>query len=210
MATARRLSTGIEPLDRELNGGLLPGTITAFAAPPASQSELLLYELTRERPTLYLTTTRSEQGIRDALERTAVPTGDPVIRRVGGDMPLDNVQDLTGRLRDEANLIIDPLDLLESSERNRYVSFLNRLQTHMQNTSGIALLHCMKGDEHPPMRDLTMQMVDTVFDLELTTEGEDVETRLSVPKFRGGEALNETIKLELADRVRVDTSRDIA
>ena len=42
------------------------------------------------------------------------------------------------------------------------------------------------------------------------TRTADVDVRLAVPKVRGGVALNETIKLELGDRIRVDTSRDIA
>ena len=53
-------------------------------------------------------------------------------------------------------------------------------------------------------------MADAVFDLETSVRGTDLVTRLSVPKFRGGSALTETIKLELTDTVAVDTSRDIA
>jgi len=53
-------------------------------------------------------------------------------------------------------------------------------------------------------------MADVVFDLQQKYDGTEVDTRLAVPKFRGGQALSETIKLELGERVRVDTSRDIA
>jgi hypothetical protein len=53
-------------------------------------------------------------------------------------------------------------------------------------------------------------MADVVFSLDTRVSGESIENRLAVPKFRGGRALSETIKLELGDRVRIDTSRDIA
>ena len=43
---AGRLKTGIDVLDRKLNGGLPAGCIVALTASPSSQAELLLYELT--------------------------------------------------------------------------------------------------------------------------------------------------------------------
>lgn len=53
-------------------------------------------------------------------------------------------------------------------------------------------------------------MADVVFDLDTKIDGSEIVNRLAVPKFRGGRALDETIKLRLAERVSVDTSRDIA
>jgi hypothetical protein len=53
-------------------------------------------------------------------------------------------------------------------------------------------------------------MADLILDLRTRINGTTLESHLAVPKFRGGRALSDTIKLELAERVRVDTSRDIA
>ena len=53
-------------------------------------------------------------------------------------------------------------------------------------------------------------MADVVFQLETTVEGDRIENRLAVPKFRGGRAMSDVIKLELSDEVDIDTSRDIA
>jgi len=47
-----RLSTGVDILDRQLDGGIPPGSIVLLAADPASQSELFLYELAGVRATL--------------------------------------------------------------------------------------------------------------------------------------------------------------
>jgi hypothetical protein len=53
-------------------------------------------------------------------------------------------------------------------------------------------------------------MADVVFDLQTDTSGSQIINRLAVPKFRGGRALEDTIKLKLTDGVTIDTSRDIA
>ncbi len=206
----RRLPTGIDVLDRKLSGGIPAGSVVALTASPASQSELLLYELTVPRETLYLTTERSAAAVRDAIERTNAPAGTPEIEQIGGEAPLDQITRLMGTLPEGSTLIVDPVDALERREPARYRRFMNGLQTTMVNTGSIAVLHCLAGSEPPPRRDLTEYMADVVFSLDTTISGESIENRLAVPKFRGGRALGETIKLELAERVLIDTSRDIA
>ena len=207
---AQRLPTGITVLDREIEGGIPAGSIVLLSAEPASQSELFLYELTAERQTLYLTTVRSDQAVGDAIDRTNTRTGDPTIRDVGGDAPLDRANRLIGTLPEEATLIVDVVDALERYDRSRYRRFLNELQTVMVNTGGVAILHGMDGVDVPNNRDLTAHVADVVFDLQTTVTNADVENRLVVPKFRGGKALSEPIKLRLDESVNIDTSRDIA
>lgn len=206
---AERLPTGIDVLDRRIDGGLPAGSVVAFATPPASQGELLLYQLTAARPTLYLTTDRTEEAVSDAIDRTRAPTGDPAIRFVTGDAPLENARRLYKQTSGAINVVVDPVDPLEDVERPRYQNFVNDLQNHMRNTGGLAVLHCLKGTG-TDLRALTQHMADVVLDLHQEIDGTEVETRLAVPKFRGGRALTETVKLELAEQVEIDTSRDIA
>lgn len=206
----RRLRTGIDVLDRKLSGGIPAGSVVALVAPPASQAELLLQELTVPRETIYLTTERSAEAVRDAFDRTSAPTGSPRIRDLGCEMPVDAANRFVETLSEESTLIVDPVDPLEAQELSRYRRFLNGLQTAMVNTNGLAVLHCLDGHALPAGRDTTLYMADVVFSLDIRIGGESVENRLAVPKFRGGRALEETIKLELAERVSIDTSRDIA
>jgi DNA repair protein RadA/Sms len=49
-----------------------------------------------------------------------------------------------------------------------------------------------------------------IFDLRTTVTSAEIVNRLVVPKFRGGAALEEPLKLKLTDSVSIDTSRDIA
>jgi KaiC/GvpD/RAD55 family RecA-like ATPase len=206
-----RLPTGIDILDRKLDGGIPSGSIIALTAEPASQAELLLYELTAARGTLYLSTGRSDQAVQDGLERTPVQTGSPTVRHIGDDgEPLDQANQLIRALPENANLIIDTIDPLEKRSQERYRNFLNELQTQMVNTGGLAFLHALDGNRQPANRDVTEYMADVVFELRTTLNGEQLENRLLVPKFRGGRALTEAIKIELAETVTVDTSRDIA
>ncbi|WP_284013814.1 DUF7125 family protein [Halobaculum litoreum] len=205
-----RLSTGIEVLDRRFDGGIPAGSIVSFSADPASQSELLLYELTAARGTLYLTTMRSDQAVRDALDRTRSRVGTPTVRDIGGDAPLDAANRLVGALPERANLIVDVVDPLERTDRSRYRRFLTELQTAMVNTGSVAFLHAMKGRDEPVNRGMTEHVADVVWDLDTEIRGTDVVNKLAVPKFRGGRALDETVKLKLEEQVAIDTSRDIA
>jgi KaiC/GvpD/RAD55 family RecA-like ATPase len=207
---AGRLETGIEILDRQLDGGLPAGSVVALRASPSSQAELLLYQLTAARGSLYLTTERDEQAAKDAIEGTETPVGDPTVRDVTGSEPLDKASKLIRALPEEANLILDTVDPLERTERNRYRTFLNEVRNHMVNTGSIAFMHCLDGHHVPENRDTTEHMADVVFNLETEIRGTDLVNRLSVPKFRGGAALTETIKLDLTETVAIDTSRDIA
>jgi KaiC/GvpD/RAD55 family RecA-like ATPase len=205
-----RLPTGITVLDRRLDGGIPAGSIVFLGADPASQSELMLYELTAARGTLYLTTARSDQAVRDALDRGSFRCGNPTVRAVDGDGPVDQAHRLVRGLPEDSNLIVDVVDVLERVDPTRYRNFLNELQTHMINTGGLTVLHGLKTTNTPKNRGITKHMADIVFDLDTTVNGSEIENRLAVPKFRGGRALEETVKLRLAEEVDVDTSRDIA
>jgi KaiC/GvpD/RAD55 family RecA-like ATPase len=205
-----RLNTGIDVLDRKLEGGIPGGSIVALTADPASQAELFLYELTATRGTLYISLDRTGDSVSTSIESAPTRTGDPTVRDVTGDAPLDNASKLVSALPEESNLIIDPADVLERQEPTRYRNFLNELQNHIFNTGGLAILHCLDGRTVPELRDTTEHMADVVFQLETRVKGDRIENRLAVPKFRGGEALTDVIKLELAAQVDIDTSRDIA
>ena len=207
---SERLDTGISALDRELQGGIPAGSIVALAAEPASQAELFLYELTAARGTLYLSVDRTSDAVATSIENAPTATGDPTVRDVTGDAPLDNASKLIAALPEASNLIVDPVDVLERSEPARYRNFLNELQNHIYNTGGLAVLHCLDGRSVPDLRDTTEHMADVVFELETTVKGDRIENRLAGPKFRGGRALSDVIKLDLTEAIDIDTSRDIA
>jgi KaiC/GvpD/RAD55 family RecA-like ATPase len=206
-----RLRTGIDVLDRKLDGGIPAGSIVVLSAQPASQAELFLYELTATRGTLWLSLDRTAESVIASIEQTPANTGDPTVRHISGEAPLDNAGKLVSALPETSNLIVDPLDVLEAQEpHSRFRAFMNDLQNHIVNTGSLAIVHCLDGRDVPPLRDTTEHFADVVFQLDTTTTGDEVENRLAIPKFRGGRAPTDIIKLNLVEEVSIDTSRDIA
>lgn len=181
-----------------------------LSASPASQAELLLYEFMSPRETLYLTLERTELAVSDGLRRTSVDTGDPTVQYVAEESRVDHATELLQNLPERSTLVVDPHTVIENDERARFLEFMTQLRLHVIDTGSLAVLHCLDGHSVPALRDTTAHMADVVFRLTTNTAGATVENRLAVPKFRGGRALTETLKLRLTDRVEVDTSRDIA
>lgn len=66
------LPTGLADLDRKLRGGVPPGSLVAFTAPPETQSELLLEQVARNNDSSYVTTVRDEETGADRLPETTV------------------------------------------------------------------------------------------------------------------------------------------
>jgi len=232
-----KLSTGVPTLDRRLGGGLNPGDILAVVAPPATQSQSLIYQFMKKRPTVYVTTVRSSSSIErdiDALggsneewyveevsqgrsmehEMVAELTGS---RTYSGnsavkDSPLDRVYEVIERVDGQVNVIIDPTNRLErTDERKSYAEVLKKFSAKMQDTGGVGICHCMAMDDPPALRSETLMFADVVWELDLVSTTKDkVEYQLRVPKNRTGEVILEVLSLEIGRRtVCVDDSRTI-
>lgn len=209
MTTAEKLPTGIDVLDRKLDGGIPPGRIVALSASPTSQSELFLYELASVRETVYLSTERSGSAVRDVLQRTGTDPETVEVHRVD-ENPLDEAERAVRGLSDRTTVIVDPVELLERQDTSGYRDFLNELKQRLVENDSIAVLHCLDRRTLPEARDTTEYLADIVFDLSMDVRGETLENHLLVPKFRGGRALDERIKLNLTAEVTIDISRTIA
>jgi len=206
---ARRLSTGIDVLDRELGGGVPAGTVVAYEAPPASQgSYCCTNSPSRARRCTSPPTARNRPSATPSRRRTR--RRGPQFGYIPGADSLENARRAFRSVPEESTVVIDPADALERADRGRYENFLNELGNHMRNVGGVAVLHCLDTDHEGPLRGTTEHMVDVVFQLQVEENSGEVETTLTVPKFRGGSALDAPIKLNLRERVQVDTSRDIA
>lgn len=204
------LQTEIDVLDERLGGGIPTGSVVALSASPASQSELLLTRLPRDRRTLYLTTRRTAAAVEAALAASAAPAEHTAVRALDGEAPLEHAAWFVRNLPDGSALVVDPVDPFEDATALGYERFLNLLRQRVRRGDGVAVLHCLDGSRIPARRDTTKYMADIVLQLETAVDGSTVENRLSVPKHRGGAALEESIKLEVNDDITVDTSRRVA
>jgi KaiC/GvpD/RAD55 family RecA-like ATPase len=203
------LGTGIGLLDRKLNGGLPPGSLTAALAPPASQSELLLYELAGARPTLYLATVRDADGVRAVLSRLSLDGPDVVVASTDAAAPLEDALRFAETLPPSSLLVVDPVRPLEHASPPRYWRFLNALRDRLADAGAVGVLPCLEDGRAPPGRTATKHVADVVFRLSTERRGESVENSLTIPKFRGGHAPEDVITLSLTTEVDVDVSRNI-
>ncbi|MFO8115704.1 MAG: transcriptional regulator [Halorubrum sp.] len=203
------LPTGISVLDREFGGGIPSGSVVVLKADPASQSELILDRFALVRECQYLTTVRSVESVESSLTLDDA-ADDTVVRDATGDEPLATVLDVAAGLPDGGTIVVDSADPLETRGREEYGEFLSDLRRHVDDADGLAVIHALKNASADRARVVTEQIADVVFDLRTTVTGTEIANRLVVPKFRGGAALEEPLKLKLTDSVSVDTSRDIA
>lgn len=207
----RRFSTGSTFLDRLLDGGIQVGTLVALTAPPGSQSELLLEQFVRTRPSLYVSTVRPEAEVRAQVSR---PDASPPDLSVVNAAPEDLLADpgaVTAQVPPESFVVLDTANGLESADRERYLGFLNDLKARLRETDSVGVLHCIGGEAPvPPLRDLSLNRADHVWQLQVMPLSRDVKTRLLITKVRNGRALTEPVDLLMTDRVRVDTSRRIS
>lgn len=210
-----RLPTGIDVLDRDFGGGVPPGTLVAYEAPPDTQAEVLLRVLARRRPTLFLSVIRPAEELREELAADAerARLSNPPDRRVLDAPPddlLGNPSGFLAGLGEQWNLVVDPVTPLETRDDDRYLNFLNAVKRRLRETGGFGVLFATKLGEEPPGRWLTLQRADATWQLYRGVNSREVSTTLIVAKFRNGRPIAEPRKLLLGDEVRVDTSRDIS
>lgn len=196
------LPTGMDPLDRRLRGGVPPGTLLAFTAPPDTQSELMVESVARANDAAYVSTVRDPSVVAERLPDASVT----------GATPEDLLEKPTAFLDvpDNGCLVIDAVTSLEATDdAGAYREFLETAATAAREADGLVLLHGHEPEAEPPRRWLTYARADVTWRLSLTVNPLAVETRLAVTKNREGTALVEPLKLRLTDHVLVDTSRDI-
>lgn len=208
------LSTGIDELDRRLDGGLIPGSVVAVTAPPETQFGPLLAAGLDLRPTTYFTTVRTPEAVRESVGRV---TTNPDLRTVehldgasGAAQIVAELDDLSG----DADIVVDVMDPIESATgQPEYVEFLNAVSTWATETDGLAVLHCLDTDTDPENRKFTLSVADAVFELSVVRHDREaaLEYRLAVPKASGitlteGERM---LDIDLGRDVYVDVSRSI-
>lgn len=204
------VSTGVPALDRKLDGGLPTGTVVSLLADPASQSELFLSELASQRETLYLTVDRSPTAVSKSLNGQAGAFDDLSVKSLDASAPVVDALRSIATLPEDGLVVIDPIGPLERAGSGSYRAFLSELKSIAAQRDAVAVLHALKHADAPSQRHRTEHVADVVFDLVTEPSGDSVENRLLVPKFRGGRALTDAVRMSLTDRIAVDTSRDIA
>lgn len=232
-----KLSTGIDSIDRRLEGGIQSGSIVALLTPPTAQSHSLLQQVMKQRETVYITTLRTRESIEndlshlsdDEMALSICEVGEAMTRhsnkmeRLTGsrihtintserDTLLDDINEVLDTIGDSVNVIIDPANPLERGEsRTAYQNLLKSLSTTLIETNSIGLLHCTRLETPPLFRETTLTVADVVWELDVVSgRKNDLEIQTRIPKNRGGDAVLEKITLVIeGDTVYTDDSRNI-
>lgn len=205
-AGSSRLPTGIDALDEAMGGGVPPGRLVLLVADPGVQSELIVDSVLAQRDTLFISTDRPDWEVSKDIE-PGLGSGEVEVRDHTPDSLLSGVDSLLDELGTSSNFVLDSVNELELVPRARYRIFLSDVKRRLFDTGSIGLLTGVTVD-HESARDLTLRRADIVWRLQTRTVDHRIENRLSVPKFRGGAAVAETVKLELTDEVKVDSAWD--
>lgn|GEM_PF-233030 len=205
-AGSSRLPTGIDALDEAMGGGVPPGRLVLLVADPGVQSELIVDSVLAQRDSLFVSTDRPDWEVSKDIE-PGLGSGEVEVRDHTPDSLLSGVDSLLDELGTSSNFVLDSVNELELVPRARYRIFLSDVKRRLFDTGSIGLLTGVTVG-HESARDLTLRRADIVWRLQTRTVDHRIENRLSVPKFRGGAAVAETVKLELTDEVKVDSSWD--
>lgn len=213
-ADPNRLTTGIDTLDRHLQGGIPPGRLLTIVAPADTQSELLVKQLAACHDCLYLSTLRPkwevEEEVADHVQTATRGEGSVHIEQLNPDGRLDDARRYVEEIEDSSIVVIDSVNELEALEQPRYVRFIDDVKELLWETGSVGVFYGVEEADPPPGRTVTLRRTDLIWQLRRTVSAGEVEHLLVVSKFRGGKALAKPVKLELTDRVGIDTSRDIA
>jgi hypothetical protein len=228
------ISTGNQLLDGQLAGGLHAGDLLAIRAPPASQSEAFIHTLMEERPTLYMSTLRQADAVRNDLSRVATAgmefnisfvgetatMGGEMVKKLTGKRtlsndystqsdPLDSVFEQIKKLEGRCNVVLNPTSPLErNAESEKYVAVLNELKRQLMEVGGLGVLHCINQTQNPVLRDTTLTIADVVWAVEHVSKGEE-KYRMKVEKNRGDPVAQDSFELFLNRHVEVDATRNL-
>ena len=208
----RRFSTGVRFLDEEVGGGIPAGDIVALTTPPDAQTEVLFTEIARVQPTQYVSTVCADEA---ELTEWITPAGEATndIITVSHATPADLLSDPTTLVElvpSETCLIIDPVNLLEQGEQREYLALLDEIKARLRAVGSVGVLNCLETGTNPAHRPLTLKRADQVWQLNKRVDGGELTTTLLIAKARGNDVPQEAIDIELAEEVRIDTSRNIA
>lgn len=195
--------TGIAGLDKELGGGVKPGTLVAIETDAASQGDSLLRHLAAQQPTLYISTMRTEENVKEWLQDYQLVTDMTHIQvtYIDGDSKLKVIDECLDQLTTPVNVIIDSVNRLDCEVVEEYIQTLHHIRSHIQDTHRIGYLHvqdCLNCTPNDNCQNCaaTYRSADMVWEISSEVTDEEITTRLAVTKRRAGATPEKPLEAE--------------
>lgn len=206
----QRFSTGLPFLDQRLSGGISISSVVALTAPPASQIQLFLREITKEFPLLHISTScRNEVELESWFESVAGRHNDVIVKHVPPESMRKTLSTYLDEFPEKSMVVIDSVTPLENTSRPEYIAFLNDLKEWTMENDSVVFLTCLETVPPPPLRATTLHRSDHVWFLQMQLLSSEISSRLYITKSRPDKALKEPVPLIITDSVKIDTSRNI-
>jgi KaiC/GvpD/RAD55 family RecA-like ATPase len=227
-----RLPTGIDMLDRKLNGGLPPGALVYFSASPDSSPELFLFELTAPRKTFYITTYKNPQFIIRDMDRLEFDTSNISFIDLHEGFYEKLLPDLSNK-QVASKKLVQYLDewldsIIESGENDFTIIFdsfsfllelgldeevlkrlLDKIYDIINNHNSVCYLMVINGVSNTSIGNRIQYWCDVILQIDLEHRGDKIVNKLIMPKIRDMPPMTDYINFKITDRVIIDTSRDI-
>ncbi len=224
------LSTGIQTLDNELEGGLYPGTLVYLMADSMTMAEIFLYQFIQQRPSYYVNTERKMEYIITNLKQFGYDESkikfinvhekyyEKSSKLVVGEVIKDYVildflvKELNLIDAKEINLVIDTITFFQYLEvkRNKLRELTDVIYDTTKRTQGLGFLYGLKGEKRSLIENEIINICDAVFDISITKKTDKTITELTIPKARDRPIHGSVLKFKIEGGIIMDTSREIA
>ena len=229
MAT-KILSTGLPTLDKELDGGLLPGSLVYLTADSMTMGEIFLFQFIQQRPSYYVNTERKPEFITNNFKQFGFESSGIKFIDVHKKYYEKTSKLLDrGELRDhrildffmkqlelidakEINLIVDTITffLQLDVKRTKVKELIDVMYDTVKRSEGLGFLYGLKGDSRSLIEDEMINLCDAVFDISLIKKPDKTTTELTIPKARDRPIHGNVLKFKIEGGIIMDTSREIA
>jgi len=229
MAT-KLLSTGLPTLDKELDGGLLPGSLVYLTADPMTMGEIFLFQFIQQRPSYYVNTERKPEHITNNITQFGFESSGVKFIDIHEKFYEKSAKLLDrGELRDykvmdffikqlelidakEINLIVDTITFFQQLEvkRTKFKELIDIMYETIKRTQGLGFLYGIKSDNRSLIENEVINICDAVFDISLIRKADKTTTELTIPKARDRPIHGNVLKFKIEGGIIMDTSREIA
>jgi len=177
--------TGIDPLDEQLGGGVPPGSLVVIVLPTGGEYVPLLRAGLRCRSSVVLTSLKNGSLLADALDRSNHPVDASINELDPGKAPAVIPPELD-RLNDATSLYVSTIGPVEKSvPTDTYIELLNTISERLTGLETTGYFLAYRGAGGSYNRTVTLDIADTIVEIEQVREPDRLCHRFVIPKATG-------------------------